>query len=95
MSALKFADGFYRLLGRRDDQAKIRGVRVEPREVEDALIGYPMVAACAVTVHRVGDGESSLVAYVVPETEFPPAIPEMRAYLRERLPMEFVPAKFC
>jgi amino acid adenylation domain-containing protein len=90
---VEFAGGMYRLLGRRDDQVKIRGVRVEPREVEDALIGYPLVAACAVTVHRCGEGESALVAYVVPETEYPPAIPEMRAYLRERLPLESVPAK--
>ena len=91
---VEFDDGRYKLLGRRDDQVKIRGVRVEPREVEDALTGYPMVAACAVTVRRGDDGESSLVAYVVPETEYPPAIPEMRAYLRERLPLEPIPAKF-
>ena len=91
---MEFDDGIYRLVGRRDDQVKIRGVRVEPREVEDALTGYPLVAACAVTVHRGGDGEPALVAYVVPETEYPPAIPEMRAYLRERLPLESVPAKF-
>ena len=91
---IEIDDGFYRLVGRRDDEVKIRGVRVVPREVEDALTGYPMVAACAVTVRRVGDGEPSLLAYVVPETEFPPAIPEMRAYLRERLPLEFIPAKF-
>jgi amino acid adenylation domain-containing protein len=91
---VEFDDGMYRLVGRRDDQVKIRGVRVEPREVEDALTGYPLVAACAVTVRRSGDGEPSLVAHVVPETEYPPAIPEMRAYLRERLPLESVPAKF-
>jgi len=91
---VEFDDGKYRLIGRRDDQVKIRGVRVEPREVEDALTGYPLVAACAVTVRRGGDGEPSLVAHVVPETEYPPAIPEMRAYLRERLPLEFIPAKF-
>jgi acyl carrier protein len=91
---VEFDDGSYRLVGRRDDQVKIRGVRVEPREVEDVLTGYPLVAACAVTVRRVGDGEPSLVAYVVPETEYPPAIPEMRAYLRERLLLESVPARF-
>ena len=91
---IEIDDGIYRLVGRRDDQVKIRGVRVEPREVEDALTGYPLVAACAVTVRRRGDGEPSLVAYVVPETEYPPAIPEMRAYLRERLPLESIPAKF-
>jgi len=91
---VEFAEATYRLLGRRDDQVKIRGVRVEPREVEDALIGYPLVAACATTVHRGEDGEPSLVAYVLPETEYPPAIPEMRAYLRERLPLESIPGKF-
>ncbi len=91
---VEFDDGKYRLIGRRDDQVKIRGVRVEPREVEDALTGYPLVAACAVTVHRGRDGEPSLVAYVVPESEYTPAIPEMRAYLRERLPLESLPAKF-
>jgi amino acid adenylation domain-containing protein len=91
---MECADGVYRLLGRRDDQVKIRGVRVEPRAVEDALTGYPLVAACAVTVHRGDDGEPWLVAYVVPETEYLPAIPEMRAYLRARLPLEFLPAEF-
>lgn len=91
---VEFAEATYRLLGRRDDQVKIRGVRVEPREVEDALTGYPLVAACATTVYRGEDGEPSLAAYVLPETEYPPAIPEMRAYLRERLPLESIPAKF-
>ncbi len=91
---IEIENGLYRLIGRRDDQVKIRGVRVVPQEVEDALTGYPLVAACAVTVRQVGDGEPSLVAYVVPETEYPPAAPEMRAYLRERLPLEFIPAKF-
>src|SRR5262249_24603994 len=80
--------------GRVDDQVKIRGVRVEPREVEDALTGYPLIASCAVTVRPDRDGEPSLVAYVVSETEYPPAIPEMRAYLRERLPLASVPARF-
>jgi aryl carrier-like protein len=90
---VEIGDGMYRLVGRRDEQAKIRGVRVEPREVEDALTGYPLVAACAV----IACGSSAnpwLAAYVVPETEYPPAIPDMRAYLRERLPLEMIPAKF-
>jgi len=91
---IEIDDGFYRLVGRRDDEVKIRGVRVVPQEVEDALTGYPLVAACAVTIHQSGDGEPSIVAYIVPETEYPPAAPEMRAYLRERLPLEFIPARF-
>ncbi len=91
---VEYEPGRYRLLGRIDDQVKIRGVRVEPRAVEDALIGYPMIAACAVAVRTDRDGEPSLVAYVVAETEYPPAIPEMRAYLRERFPPQHHPAAF-
>ena len=92
--AVEFESGVYRLLGRRDDQVKIRGVRVEPRESEDALTGYPLIAACAVAVDKTTDGEPSLIAYVVPETQYAPAIPEMRAYLRERLPLEAIPGRF-
>lgn len=91
---VEFEPGMYRLLGRRDDQVKIRGVRVEPRESEDALTGYPLIAACAVAVDKTTDGEPSLIACVVPETQYAPAIPEMRAYLRERLPLEAIPGKF-
>jgi len=91
---VEFQAGCYRLLGRIDDQVKIRGVRVEPREVEDALLGYPLIATCAVAARPDATGEPSLVAYVVPETEYPPAVPEMRAYLRERLPPQSIPATF-
>jgi amino acid adenylation domain-containing protein len=91
---IEYEPGRYRLLGRTDDQIKIRGVRVEPREVEDALIGYPLIASCAVVARPDRDGEPSLIAYVVPETPYPPAIPEMRAYLRERFPAQCLPAAF-
>ena len=91
---VEFERGRYRVLGRIDDQVKIRGVRVEPREVEDALIGYPLVATCAVVARPDANGEPALIAYVVPETEYPPAIPEMRAYLRQKLPPQYLPAAF-
>jgi amino acid adenylation domain-containing protein len=91
---VEYQPGCYRLLGRIDDQVKIRGVRVEPREVEDALIGYPLIASCAVVARPDRAGETSLIAYIVPETQYPPAIAEIRAYLRERLPPQYLPAAF-
>jgi amino acid adenylation domain-containing protein len=91
---IEYEPGCYRLLGRIDDQVKIRGVRVEPREVEDALVGYPLIASCAVVARPDRNGEPSLVAYVVPETPYAPAIPEMRTYLRERFPPQYLPAAF-
>jgi amino acid adenylation domain-containing protein len=91
---IEYEPGRYRLLGRIDDQVKIRGVRVEPREVEDALIGYPLIATCAVVARPDHNGDPALIAYVVPETNYAPAIPEMRSYLRERFPPQYLPAAF-
>jgi len=91
---VEYQPGCYRLLGRIDDQVKIRGVRVDPREIEDALIGYPLVASCAVAGRPDRNGELSLVAYVVAETQYSPAVPEMRAYLGERFPPQYLPAAF-
>ncbi len=92
--AIEFEPDMFRFMGRKDDQVKIRGVRVEPREVEDTLTGYPLVAMCAVITKEDTKGDLSLVACIVPETEYPPAVPEMRTYLRNRLPAEYLPASF-
>ncbi len=55
---------FYR--GRCDDQIKVRGFRIEPREVEAVLSQCSHVAACCVLPHDYGDSDVRLVAYVVP-----------------------------
>jgi amino acid adenylation domain-containing protein len=57
--------GEYFYLGRVDDQIKIRGYRVEPREIELVLETHPEVAASVVIPHDYGDGDMRLVAYLV------------------------------
>ncbi|HEU5427009.1 MAG TPA: condensation domain-containing protein [Actinocrinis sp.] len=70
-------------LGRLDRQLKVRGVRIEPGEVEAVLTGHPDVGQATVT----GFGET-LVAYVTGTT----AVDEVRAYVADRLPALLVPS---
>ncbi|MGI5153413.1 amino acid adenylation domain-containing protein [Plantactinospora sp. CA-294935] len=50
------ADGLVEYLGRRDDQVKVNGVRVEPGEIEAVLAEHPAVSGAVVLV--VEDGRS-------------------------------------
>ncbi len=77
-------------LGRRDDQVKIHGVRVELGEVESALREIDSVSEAVVVAWRDSHGDDQLVAHITPVAE-PPAGSEIRARLRERLPEAMIP----
>jgi len=91
-------EGELEFLGRIDEQVKLRGFRVEPREVAAALEAHPRVASAAVVVRRrevgegEGEGESFLAAYVVPRDGGPLPEAELRRSLAERLPEYMIPA---
>lgn len=82
-------DGLLEFLGRVDNQVKIRGLRVEPGEIEHALVGHPGIAE-AVVVARDTAGGRALVAYLVGDGV--PAVAELRSYLSSRLPSYLVPS---
>ena len=84
------SDGSLEILGRLDQQLKIRGFRVEPAEVEASLAQHRDVAYSVVVPRAVGN-DTRLVAYVVPSTRSLTAA-GLRTYLRERLPDYMVPA---
>jgi amino acid adenylation domain-containing protein len=90
--ARRRASGELEYLGRTDRQAKLRGFRIEPGEVEAALRGHPAVRAAAVTVLREA-GREALVAYLTADGPAPPAA-ELRAWLARSLPEYMVPAAF-
>jgi amino acid adenylation domain-containing protein len=87
-------DGRLEFLRRIDSQVKVRGFRIEPGEVEAALLGYPGVLRAVVVAREGGPGGKCLVAYLVgaPDEVLSPA--ELRGYLRERLPEPLVPGIF-
>ncbi|MFD5895328.1 amino acid adenylation domain-containing protein [Streptomyces sp. NPDC060366] len=89
-------DGTLQYLARADDQLKIRGHRVEPAEVEAALLALDGVAGAAVTAVRAAtDGEPRLVGYVVARDPRPaPDFPDrLRRELRASLPAHLLPAE--
>jgi len=85
-------NGVLEFVGRIDHQLKIRGYRVEPGEVEAALVAHPGVRQVAVQ-GRNDTGEVRLVAYLV--LRGAPLSPgELRAFLAPRLPDELIPSAF-
>ncbi|WP_329083275.1 non-ribosomal peptide synthetase [Streptosporangium sp. NBC_01469] len=80
------ADGTLEFLGRADRQLKVNGYRIEPAEVESAVVAHPGVRDAAVVASPEGD---RLIGYVAPRTADPE---ELRGFLRERLPRHMVPA---
>jgi amino acid adenylation domain-containing protein len=80
-------DGRLEFLGRVDAQVKVRGQRIEPGEVEAALLEHEAVREAAVALH---DGR--LAAYVVLDGE--PGAHELRRHVAARLPDAMVPAAF-
>ncbi|TGZ13839.1 hypothetical protein DV517_53220 [Streptomyces sp. S816] len=77
-------------LGRADRQVKIRGLRIEPGEIENVLAGHPSVGRAAVTVVPTAAGPA-LAGYAVPAEGAAPDPAELRRHLRSELPDYMVP----
>jgi len=91
--ARRLPDGTLEFLGRADQQVKVRGVRIEPAEVEAALVCHPGVRAAAVGADKVGE---RLVAWIVAEAnaveaDIAPAM--LREFLRRSLPETMIPSR--
>jgi amino acid adenylation domain-containing protein/non-ribosomal peptide synthase protein (TIGR01720 family) len=61
--------GELEFLGRTDQQIKVLGYRVEPGEVERAMLDHPAVKEAVVIARADSRGSRSLHAYVVPEQD--------------------------
>jgi amino acid adenylation domain-containing protein/thioester reductase-like protein len=88
----RLADGALEYLGRTDHQIKLRGYRIEPGEVEAALLALPAVREALVMVREDEPGRRRLVAYL--GTSAAPSASDLREALRARLPEYMVPSAF-
>ncbi|WNG90461.1 AMP-binding protein [Mycobacterium sp. ITM-2016-00317] len=82
--------GLLRSRGRADEQVKVRGVRVHPAEVEMQLNSHPAVSGAVVVGERLLGG-TALTAYVAARGV---TAADLRRYLGNRLPSQFVPSRF-
>ncbi|MFD3687477.1 amino acid adenylation domain-containing protein [Nocardiopsis sp. NPDC058631] len=85
-------EGTLDFLGRADFQVKVRGFRIEPGEIEAALLTAPGVAQAVVTAREDQPGQAWLAAYAVPRPGGPALVPSaLRAHVATTLPDHMVP----
>ncbi len=89
-------DGLGRLIhrGRKDQQVKVRGNRVELTEVEAAMSRCAGVREAAVVADRNDNGDTRLIAYIVEDRGSVPTVRSIRQAMQETLPHFMVPNTF-
>ncbi|HEX8185564.1 MAG TPA: non-ribosomal peptide synthetase, partial [Blastocatellia bacterium] len=80
-------------IGRRDEQVKFKGYRVELNETASALRQHPDIRESVVLMKRDAGGEDVMVAYYVSRNELEAA--DLRRFLRERIIEETIPNIFA
>ncbi|MGD2089474.1 MAG: amino acid adenylation domain-containing protein [Candidatus Aminicenantes bacterium] len=85
-------EGNLELVGRKDSQVKIRGVRVELGEIEDLLLSYDGIIEAVVLADEDDDGMKFLAAYLVVERDI--TVNNLRIYLAKYLSEAMIPSHF-
>ncbi len=86
-----WADGKLEYLGRRDHQIKLRGYRIELREIEAVLALHPDVRETVVVAYPAESGDQRLVAYVAAHGGGSTLTDSIRAFMKDRLPGYMLP----
>lgn len=84
-------DGNLYFIGRKDQQIKIRGYRIDILEIENLLLNYEGINHAKVIVKKDNLGEKTLHAYIEAKTNIDPY--EAKFYLENNLPKYMVPDK--
>jgi amino acid adenylation domain-containing protein len=82
------------LLGRADNQVKLRGYRIELEEIEAVLDSHRSISKSVAKVVNVGDGDQCLVAYVVAKDKNRVDEADWRQHALRSLPWYMVPSSF-
>jgi amino acid adenylation domain-containing protein len=88
-------DGCLVCLGRKDFQVKFKGYRIEPAEIEMALLDLDTIRQAAVIAREDRPGDQRLVAYLVPTAgRQAPTVTTLRHALAKILPEYMIPSTF-
>jgi len=80
-------------LGRQDDQLKVRGFRIELREIEHQLEQCAGVTECVAAVQDLGEGDRRLLAFVVVDAAVTTVASALMVAAQRRLPPQMVPSR--
>ncbi|KXY48259.1 MULTISPECIES: non-ribosomal peptide synthetase [Bacillus] len=86
-------DGTIDFIGRKDQQVKINGYRVETNEIEMTLKEHDEVMDAVVVVQNI-ENDKRLIAYVIPKTkncDYISLTRSLQVYLKKKLPFYMVP----
>lgn len=86
-------DGDLIVAGRMDSQVKVRGMRIDPADIERALGRLAGIRQAAVAISYTGSGDAELIAFLVPAGD-DLAENDVRTRLLETLPRNMVPSRF-
>lgn len=85
-------DGRLAFHGRTDEQVKVRGFRIEPGEIEAAILSLTGITAAAVTTIVATDGNRELVAYITGNESL--SGQAIRSHIEGILPVYMVPSHY-
>jgi amino acid adenylation domain-containing protein/non-ribosomal peptide synthase protein (TIGR01720 family) len=91
-TAIYRKDGTIEYIGRKDNQVKIRGHRIELMEIENRLLEIPKVKEAVVVDKEDINGDRKLHAYIISAESITPQ--EIKKYLSMGLPNYMIPASF-
>lgn len=87
-------DGSLMFMGRRDNQVKIHGYRIETSEIEEALTAQPEVEGAVACARTTANNDTQLNAYVVLQAGQTCDAETLRRRLRDVLPGYMIPSGF-
>jgi acyl-coenzyme A synthetase/AMP-(fatty) acid ligase/acyl carrier protein len=91
-TAIYRKDGTIEYIGRKDNQVKIRGHRIELEEIENHLLNIKNIIEAVVIDREDSKGDKKLYAYIISMEEIPPH--EIKKYLSKVLPNYMIPSHF-